>query len=88
VETANWSHIDVMVDNARKQLQERFARIGQKALARLHEKRPDLQGKTLEETVILLKAEERLSRSPFLNSLDAPSDRHSLIVSDAAERRT
>jgi hypothetical protein len=62
-----------MVDGARKQLQERLARIGQKALTRLHEKRPDLQGKSLEETVTLLKAEERVSRSPFLNKLDTPA---------------
>jgi hypothetical protein len=48
-----------MTDDARKQLQERFARIGEKAMARLHEKRPDLRGKTLKETVIILKEEER-----------------------------
>ena len=54
-----------MADDARKQLQERFARVGAKALARLHEKRPDLQGKTLEETVTILKEEERLTRSLY-----------------------
>jgi hypothetical protein len=51
-----------MADDARKQLQERMARLGQKALARLHEKRPDLLGKTLKETVIILKEEERQKR--------------------------
>jgi hypothetical protein len=54
-----------MADDARKQLQERFARVGAKALARLHEKRSDLQGKTLEETVTILKEEERLTRPPY-----------------------
>ena len=54
-----------MADDARKQLQERLARIGAKALARLHEKRSDLQGKTLEETVTILKDEERLTRPPY-----------------------
>ena len=54
-----------MADDARKQLQERFARVGAKALARLHEIHPHLQGKTLEETVTILKAEDRLTRSPY-----------------------
>jgi hypothetical protein len=54
-----------MPDDARKQLQERFARVGAKALARLHEKRTDLQGKTLEETVAILKEEERLTRASY-----------------------
>ena len=54
-----------MADDARTQLQERFARVGAKALARLHEIHPHLQGKTLEETVTILKAEDRLTRSPY-----------------------
>jgi hypothetical protein len=51
-----------MADDARQQLQERLARVGAKALARLHELRPELQGKTLEETVAILKEEERRTR--------------------------
>jgi histone H3/H4 len=51
-----------VADDARKQLQERFARVGKKALARLHELRPELLGKTLEETVTILKDEERRKR--------------------------
>lgn len=51
-----------MADDARKQLQELFARVGKKALARLHERRPDLRGKSLEDTVTILKAEERTSQ--------------------------
>ena len=51
-----------MVDDARKQLQERSARVGAKALARFHEGRHDLQSKALEETVTILKREERLTR--------------------------
>jgi hypothetical protein len=51
-----------MADDAYKQLQERMARVGAKALARLHEKRPDLRGKTLKETVIILKEEEHQKR--------------------------
>jgi hypothetical protein len=58
-----------MTDDARKQLQERFARVGAKALARLHEIRPDLQGKTLEETVMILKEEERLMRPPYRDEI-------------------
>jgi hypothetical protein len=54
-----------MNDNARKQLQERFARVGAKAIARLHEKRPELLGKTLEETVFILKEEECLTRPQY-----------------------
>jgi hypothetical protein len=53
-----------MIDNARTKLQERFARVGQRALARIHENRPELRGKTLQETVMILKREELLlSRS-------------------------
>ena len=48
-----------MVDDARKQLQERLARVGARAVARLHEMRPDLLGKSLEDTVTILKEEER-----------------------------
>jgi hypothetical protein len=53
-----------MPDDARKRLQERFARVGAKALARLHEIHPHLQGKTLKETVAILQEEERLTRTP------------------------
>ena len=55
-----------MADDARKQLQELFARVGARALARLHEIHPDLQGKALEETVTILKAEERRTRHPWM----------------------
>lgn len=51
-----------MTNDAHKQLQERFVRLGKKAMSRLHENRPDLQGKTLNETVIILKIEERQLR--------------------------
>jgi hypothetical protein len=54
-----------MADDARKKLQERFAKIGERALARIHENRPDLRNKNLEETVMILKAEESLIRSPY-----------------------
>jgi len=47
-----------MVDDARTQLKQRFAKVAAKSLARLHEIHPRLQGKTLEETVAILKAEE------------------------------
>ena len=49
-----------MTDDARTQLHERLAGIGQRALARIHENRPELRGKTLEETVRILKVEELL----------------------------
>jgi hypothetical protein len=61
-----------MVDDARQQLQERFARAGAKALARLHELRPELKGKTLEETVAILKEEER--RTQFSRRDDRSQD--------------
>jgi len=51
-----------MADDARRKLQERFARVGEKALSRLHEIYPHLQGKTIEETVTILKIEERLQK--------------------------
>jgi hypothetical protein len=54
-----------MVDDARKQLQDSFAKIGERALARLHEIHPQLQGKTLEDTVAILKIEERLKKWEF-----------------------
>jgi hypothetical protein len=66
----SWArHTLAMSDDARKQLQERFAQIGAKALARvhsrIHESRPELQGKTLEETIFILKEEERLKQRPL-----------------------
>jgi hypothetical protein len=51
-----------MTDDARRKLQERFAKVGAKALARLHEIHPHLQGKTIEQTVTILKIEERLRK--------------------------
>jgi hypothetical protein len=54
-----------MADDARKKLQERFAKIGERALARIHEYRPDLRDKNLEETVKILKAEASLMRSAY-----------------------
>jgi hypothetical protein len=52
---ANCPHIRSVADDARTQLRERFAKVEAKALARLHEIHPDLKGKTLEETVMILK---------------------------------
>lgn len=49
----------IMSDDARVKLQQRFAKVGAKALARLHALHPHLQGKSLSETVLLLKEEER-----------------------------
>jgi hypothetical protein len=48
-----------MTDDARTQLQKRFAKVGAKALVRLQQLNPHLQGKTLEETVLILKEDER-----------------------------
>ena len=47
-----------MADDAHKQLQERLARVAEKATATLHEIGPDLRGKTVKETVIILKEKE------------------------------
>ena len=47
-----------MSDSGTSQLKERFAKVGEKALARLHEQHPHLQGKSLKETVEALKREE------------------------------
>jgi hypothetical protein len=49
-----------MVDDARTRLQERFEKVGAKALARLHELHPHLRGKSLKDTVTILKIDERL----------------------------
>lgn len=53
----------MMPDGARTRLQERFARIRDRAIARIHENRPELRGKTHEETVKILKSEEFLQRA-------------------------
>jgi hypothetical protein len=57
-----------MPDDARKKLQELFARVGAKALARLHEIHPDLRGRNLKETVAILQEEERKKRRPLRQS--------------------
>jgi hypothetical protein len=57
-----------MADDARETLQERFARIGAKAIARLHENRPELRGLTAKETVTILKEEEQ--RRSLRNEFD------------------
>ena len=49
-----------MADDAIIRLQERFEKTGAKALARLHELHPHLRGKSLKDTVTILKIEERL----------------------------
>jgi hypothetical protein len=51
-----------MVDDARKRIQERFEKVGAKALARLHELHPHLRGKSLKDTVTILKIDERLKK--------------------------
>lgn len=62
----------VMADDARVKLQQRFAKIGAKALARLHALHPHLEGKSLNETVLLLKEEER-HRKWGTHPLEKPS---------------
>jgi len=57
-------HIDGMTDNAGTELRERMARLADRAIARIHENRPELRGKSLEETVMILKEEERRTRIP------------------------
>lgn len=52
-----------MTNDARTTLRERFARIRERAIARIHENRPELRGKTQEETVTILKGEEFLRRA-------------------------
>jgi hypothetical protein len=53
-----------MADNARTELRERMTRLAARAIARIHENRPELRGKSLEETVTSLKEEERRARFP------------------------
>lgn len=60
-----------MSDDARTSLQERFAKIGERALARLHEIHPHLRGKSLEETTSILKAEESSVRPSRLTKSQA-----------------
>ena len=55
-----------MTDDARTQLQERLNRLAKRAIARIHESWPDLRGRSPEETVAILKDEERRTRrSPY-----------------------
>lgn len=61
-----------MADDARKQLHRHFAKIGAKALVRLHELHPKLHGKSLKETVVLLKEDER-RRHWGTHPLETPS---------------
>ena len=60
-----------MPDDARTALQERFAKIGERALARLHEIHPHLRGKSLAETTSILKAQETSARSGRLTQSQA-----------------
>ena len=60
-----------MADDARAALQERFAKIGERVLARLHSIHPHLHGKSLEETTSILKAEESSVRSSRLTQSQA-----------------
>jgi hypothetical protein len=52
-----------MTVDDRTKLQERFARIRERAIARIHQNRPELRGKTQEETIKILKGEEFLKRA-------------------------
>jgi len=61
-----------MADDAHIQLRDRMARLAKRAIARVHENRPDLRDKSLEETVRILKEEERQARRPAAG----PSARH------------
>jgi hypothetical protein len=53
-----WLHTIGMTDDARERLREICAKVGARALTRLHEMHPHLQGKTLEETTAILRREE------------------------------
>lgn len=71
---ATASHISynaAMTDDAHIKLRERFSAIGERALARLHEIHPHLKGKSLEETVATLKAEEVAARPAKLSKSEA-----------------
>ena len=48
-----------MADDARSQLRLRMSRLAERAIARIHENRPDLRGKSPEETVATIREEER-----------------------------
>lgn len=60
-----------MSDDARTALQERLAKIGERALSRLHEIHPHLRGKSLQETTSILKAQEINVRSGRLTQSQA-----------------
>jgi hypothetical protein len=58
----DWLHITFMADDVRK-LSDHLTKMSEKVLAWIHERRPDLQGKSLEETIATLREEDRLTRS-------------------------
>lgn len=60
-----------MTDDAHIRLRERLAAVGERALVRLHEIHPHLKGKSLEETVAILKAEEAAARPAKLSRSQA-----------------
>lgn len=62
-----------MPDDAHIRLRERFAAVGERVLARLHEIHPHLKGKSLEETTALLKADEAATRPAKLIQRQAAS---------------
>jgi hypothetical protein len=51
-----------MSDNTESPLQYRMAHLARQAIARIHENRPELRGKSVEQTIMILKMEERLRR--------------------------
>ena len=51
-----------MVDDARTRLRERMAKVEQRALAWVHDRRPDLREKNLVEVIAALREEERHAR--------------------------
>ena len=53
-----------MTDNGRTELRDRMVRLAERAIARIHANRPEPRGKSLEETVMILKEEERRTRFP------------------------
>jgi hypothetical protein len=58
----NVRHFIGMTDDAYTQLRERMARLSERAIARIHENRPELRGKSAEQTIMLLKMEEQIFR--------------------------
>jgi hypothetical protein len=61
-----------MADDTESPLQDRMAHLARQAIARIHENRPELRGKSVEQTMMILKTEERLRR-PKVSSGDKVS---------------